>query len=67
MMHGNPPELRAQVVGHELDDEHHATYGREYLQEKLHDPGASTPGRAVLDFNLNLPVLRALLSEAAPR
>ncbi len=58
---GVPSELRAQVVGHELDDEHHATYSREFTaHEKLHGPGKNTPGLAVLDFGLNLPALRAL-------
>lgn len=29
-------ELRAQIVGHELDDEHHATYSRQFTaREKL--------------------------------
>lgn len=64
---GVPSELRAQIVGHELDDEHHATYSREFIaHEKLHGPGTSTPGLAELDFGLNLPVLRALLLDSAP-
>lgn len=65
---GVPSELRAQVVGHELDDEHHATYSREFTaHEKLHGPGKNTPGLAVLDFGLNLPALRALLNDHTPR
>ncbi|MBH1469083.1 site-specific integrase [Stenotrophomonas maltophilia] len=65
---GVPSELRAQVVGHELDDEHHATYSREFTaHEKLHGPGKNTPGLAVLDFGLNLPALRVLLNDQTPR
>ncbi|QCZ98219.1 hypothetical protein DL544_16455 [Stenotrophomonas sp. pho] len=64
---GIPSELRVQVV-ERADDEHQATYSRKFtVQEDLHGPGVNTPGLAVLDFNLNLPVLKALLSEGAPR
>ncbi|OEZ02465.1 MULTISPECIES: site-specific integrase [Stenotrophomonas] len=38
-------ELRAQMVGHELDDEHHSTYSREFTaMEKLSGLGAHSPG-----------------------
>lgn len=38
-------ELRAQIVGHELDDEHHSTYSREFtVIEKLSGLGAHSPG-----------------------
>lgn len=38
-------ELRAQIVGHELDDEHHSTYSREFtVLEKLRGLGAHSPG-----------------------
>ncbi|MCE4551156.1 site-specific integrase [Xanthomonas hortorum] len=38
-------ELRAQIVGHELDDEHHATYGRGFtVREKLNGLALHSPG-----------------------
>ncbi|KGK57292.1 integrase [Xanthomonas cannabis pv. phaseoli] len=38
-------ELRAQIVGHELDDEHHSTYSRNFTAvEKLCGLGAHSPG-----------------------
>ena len=38
-------ELRAQIVGHELDDEHHSTYSREFtVLEKLSGLGVHSPG-----------------------
>ncbi|MEL1264919.1 site-specific integrase [Pseudoxanthomonas putridarboris] len=64
---GVPSELRAQLVGHELDDEHHSTYSRDFtVREKLHGPGPSTPGLTALSFGLNLPVLAQLLLDTAP-
>ncbi|MFI8716830.1 DUF6538 domain-containing protein [Stenotrophomonas sp. NPDC077464] len=46
-------ELRAQIVGHELDDEHHATYSREFkTSEKLHGLGVHSPGLSALHFEL---------------
>ncbi|UDI82186.1 integrase [Xanthomonas citri pv. mangiferaeindicae] len=45
-------ELRAQIVGHELDDEHHATYGRTFSAvEKLRGLGAHSPGLTSLAWN----------------
>lgn len=43
---GVASELRAQIVGHELDDEHHATYSRDFtVIEKLRGlGGAHSPG-----------------------
>ncbi|MFA4639001.1 site-specific integrase [Xanthomonas perforans] len=44
-------ELRAQIVGHELDDEHHSTYSREFTsREKLDGLSRTSPGLAVLTF-----------------
>ncbi|OQP81657.1 integrase [Xanthomonas phaseoli pv. syngonii LMG 9055] len=38
-------ELRAQIVGHELDDEHHSTYSRDFtVREKLNGLGPHSPG-----------------------
>lgn len=60
---GVASEMRAQIVGHELDDEHHATYSREFTAaEKLHGAGKS-PGLSVLAYGLNLDALRPLLTE----
>lgn len=43
-------ELRAQIVGHELDDEHHSTYSRPFtVTEKLHGFG-QCPGLDSVDF-----------------
>ncbi|WDK30361.1 site-specific integrase [Xanthomonas campestris] len=48
---GVASELRAQIVGHELDDEHHTTYGRPFtVVEKLNGIGAHSPGIDVLSF-----------------
>jgi len=55
-------ELRAQLVGHELDDEHHATYSRSFtVREKLEGLKGVSPGLAVLSYGLNLPALARLL------
>ncbi|MFA4410064.1 site-specific integrase [Xanthomonas perforans] len=44
-------ELRAQIVGHELDDEHHSTYSRGFSsREKLDGLSRTSPGLAVLKF-----------------
>lgn len=56
-------ELRAQLVGHELDDEHHATYSRSFTpREKLEGLKGVSPGLAVLSYELNLAALRSLLA-----
>lgn len=48
-------EMRAQIVGHELDDEHHATYSRGYsVREKLDGVGKSSPGISALNYRVNL-------------
>ncbi|MFS8407557.1 site-specific integrase [Xanthomonas campestris pv. campestris] len=45
-------ELRAQIVGHELDDEHHATYSRDFtVREKLKGLGKHSPGMEALQFS----------------
>lgn len=52
---GVASELRAQIVGHELDDEHHATYSRAFTaKEKLSGMGKHSPGLASLDYELRL-------------
>ncbi|UXA49462.1 site-specific integrase [Xanthomonas prunicola] len=44
-------ELRAQIVGHELDDEHHSTYSRKFtLNEKLNGLGSASPGIGSISF-----------------
>lgn len=48
---GVSSELRAQIVGHELDDEHHATYSRAFtVAEKLRGIAPHTPGLSNLSF-----------------
>ncbi|MEQ4573687.1 MAG: site-specific integrase [Gammaproteobacteria bacterium] len=60
---GVASEMRAQIVGHELDDEHHSTYSREFTAaEKLNGAGKS-PGLSVLAYGLDLDALRPLLTE----
>lgn len=57
-------ELRAQLVGHELDDEHHSTYSRPFtIREKLDGIGGFSPGLSALAFNLKLDALQPLLRE----
>ncbi|MEN5119081.1 integrase, partial [Luteimonas sp. TWI662] len=52
-------ELRAQLVGHELDDEHHATYSRHFsAKEKLDGLGPHSPGLRSLKHGLRLQALR---------
>lgn len=51
---GVASELRAQIVGHELDDEHHSTYSRDFTaREKLSGIGAHSAGIASLSYDLN--------------
>ncbi len=46
-------ELSAQIVGHELDDEHHSTYSRDFTAvEKLNGLGARSPGLTSLVWDL---------------
>lgn len=57
-------ELRAQLVGHELDDEHHSTYSRTFtVREKLEGLKGVSPGLAVLSYGLNLSALTGLLKQ----
>lgn len=64
---GVPSEMRAQLVGHELDDEHHATYSRPFtIAEKLNGAGTS-PGLVVLAYGLDLDALRPLLTASVSR
>ncbi|EKT4074182.1 site-specific integrase [Stenotrophomonas maltophilia] len=52
---GVSSELRAQIVGHELDDEHHATYSRDFTAaEKLNGMGKHSPGLAALNYKLRI-------------
>ena len=52
---GVASEMRAQIVGHELDDEHHAVYSRDFTpSEKLHGVRSkefSSPGLGALNFH----------------
>lgn len=60
---GVPSELRVQITGHELNDEHHSTYSRDFTAaEKLTGVGTS-PGLSVLAYGLDLDALRPLLTE----
>lgn len=46
-------ELRAQIVGHELDDEHHSTYSREFTaKEKLRGIGPGSRGLDTVEYGL---------------
>ncbi|ATS51210.1 integrase [Xanthomonas citri pv. fuscans CFBP 6996] len=59
---GCPSELRAQIVGHELDDEHHATYSRDFtVAEKLNGLSKLSPGLKSLQYGLNVELLRKCL------
>lgn len=55
---GVTSEMRAQLVGHELDDEHHAVYSREFTpREKLtgvRSAQFSSPGLGALAFDLDV-------------
>ncbi|KFA31250.1 site-specific integrase [Xanthomonas vasicola] len=52
---GVSSELRAQIVGHELDDEHHATYSRDFtIREKLNGLSQHCPGLAKINFGIYL-------------
>ncbi|TPG05350.1 integrase [Rhodanobacter glycinis] len=52
---GVPSEIRAAYVGHELDDEHHATYSRAPTSRELFDAVSK------LDWKLDLKTLAELL------
>ncbi|QHB73859.1 tyrosine-type recombinase/integrase [Stenotrophomonas sp. 364] len=44
-------ELRAQIVGHEIDDEHHSTYSRDFtVAEKLRGIGGKSVGLGEISF-----------------
>ncbi|UXA49294.1 hypothetical protein M0D44_01535 [Xanthomonas prunicola] len=59
---GVASEMRAQIVGHELDDKHHAACFREFIpREKLRGTTSqyfATPGLAILDFSLTQEVIQ---------
>ncbi len=63
---GMASEMRVQIVGHEFDDEHHATYSRDFTAaEKLNGmraKGFKTPGMKALNYGLDLEGLRPLLT-----
>ncbi|OAX58729.1 site-specific integrase [Xanthomonas graminis] len=60
-------ELRAQLVGHELDDEHHVTYSRAFTaREKLDGLQGVSPGLSVLAYGISLNALLPLLKEPPP-
>jgi integrase len=60
-------ELRAQLVGHELDDEHHVTYSRAFTaREKLDGLRGVSPGLSVLAYGISLNALLPLLKEPSP-
>lgn len=66
---GVASELRAQIVGHELDDEHHGTYSRDFTPiEKLagvkskEPKGFKSAGMKAVGYGLNIDALRALLA-----
>lgn len=47
-------ELRAQIVGHELDDEHHATYSRDFtVVEKLNGLAKRSPGMRAVAWDIS--------------
>lgn len=64
---GVASEMRAQLAGHDLDDEHHSTYSRDFTAaEKLNGVGNS-PGLSVLAYGLDLDALRPLLTASVSR
>ncbi len=55
-------ELRAQLVGHELDDEHHVTYSRAFtIREKLEGLRGVSPGLSVLTYSISIERLSSML------
>lgn len=64
---GVSSELRAQLVGHELEDEHHATYSRAFTAAEKLDGAGKSPGLSVLAYGLDLDALRPLLTAAVSR
>ena len=58
---GVPSEARAQLVGHDLDDEHHATYSRKLTAAEL------LPWLSQLAYGLDLDGLRPLLTASVSK
>ena len=58
---GVPSEVRAQLVGHDLDDEHHATYSRRFTAAEL------LPWLSRLAYGLDLDALRPLLTASVSK
>ncbi|WP_058196408.1 site-specific integrase [Xanthomonas translucens] len=55
-------ELRAQIVGHELDDEHHSTYSRSFTaREKLTGLVGASAGIQKLKFDISMVTMAALI------
>ncbi len=50
---GMSSEARAQLVGHELDDEHHTVYSRRYSCGELFHGSGLNPGLALLNYGAN--------------
>lgn len=62
---GCSSELRAQIVGHELDDEHHAAYSRDFtVAEKLNGLSKHSPCLGRLGYGLNGAALSVHLLKA---
>ena len=63
---GVASELRAQIVGHELDDEHHDTYSRDFTpSEKMSGVKSedfNSAGMKAVTYGLKTKELRALLT-----
>jgi integrase len=64
---GVASEMRAQIVGHELDDEHHGTYSREFTAAEKLDGVGNSPGLSALAYGLDLAALRPVLSAPVGR
>ena len=62
---GVASEMRAQIVGHELEDEHHSSYSRAFTpSEKLNgvsSSGFKTAGLGAVEYPLKLAELRAVM------
>lgn len=58
---GMRSEARAQLVGHELDDEHHAVYSMRFSCADLLRGAGANPGLVALSLGLDLVEIRKLL------
>lgn len=64
---GVASEMRAQLAGHDLDDEHHSTYSRDFTAAEKLDGVGNSPGLSVLAYGLDLDALRPLLTASISR